>query len=155
MSNSTPSNVMINPQEIKNLVAKARLSRERAFVLRSNHPIGAAVLTRSNNIFDGCNIESIIMGLGSCAEQNAINHAIIHGEHEFKALLTIDETKTYPCGVCLQYLYQFFQIDEQDIEIIAADLSGAYEVASLTSLLPHAYKTRQHLDRLRSFRHSF
>ena len=144
--------VNTNKQDlILKLIAEARLTRERAFVLRSEHPIGAAVLTADGRIFGGCNIESIIMGLGSCAEQNAINHAIINGCYQFRALVTVDTTKTYPCGVCLQYLYQFYQIDTQDLDIIAADLEGNYQASTLIALLPQAYATQQHLNRLQDY----
>lgn len=125
--------------EIKQLIDIATKSRENAFAYRSNHKIGAAVLTIDGEYYGGCNTESNISSLGVCAEMSAIDHAVVHGKYEFKALAVVDNKITYPCGACLQYLTLFSQINKDDIYVIVADMSGKYQVETLENLLPHEY----------------
>jgi len=61
----------------RELVANAEKAVLKAVAIQSGVRVGATVQTR-NGIHDGCNVESVISGLGICAERNAINHAIIH-----------------------------------------------------------------------------
>lgn len=142
---------MMNKAVIEKLFIEARGSRERAFVFRSEHPIGAAVLTKDGAIFGGCNIESIISGMGLCAEQAALNNAIVNGHYQFEALMTVDEQKTFPCGVCLQYLLQFYQIDDKDIIVIASDLEGNWEESTLLTLLPKGYLSKHNQKSLKRY----
>jgi cytidine deaminase len=143
---------MVTEQDLIRLCSEARLFKGRAFSFRSHHAIGAAVLTVSDDIFGGCNIESIISGLGSCAEQNAINHAVIHGQSCFRALATFDTQQNFPCGVCLQYLLQFAQIDDIDTEIVAFDETGSYSKSTLSALLPCGYRTKHNLAALKEYK---
>ncbi len=143
---------MVTETEINNLITIAKMTRENAFVHRSGHKIGAAILTTDGEMFGGCNTESAISSLGICAEMSAIDHAVVHGKYEFKALLVIDKNLTYPCGACLQYLCLFYQINDQNIEIIVADLDGKYEIKKLTELLPHRYLTENNLPEIKSYK---
>src|SRR3989339_85955 len=132
---------MLTEIEIRKMLAVAAETRENAFVPRSGHKIGACVLTTDGNYFGGCNTESVISGLGVCAEISAMDHAVVHGKYEFRALAVVDEGLTYPCGACLQYLYLFYQINNQEIEIVVADTSKNYKIQKLSELLPHHYLT--------------
>lgn len=143
---------MVNDEVIKTLLKKAADVRELAFVPRSEHKIGSCVLTKKGNYYEGCNVENVISGLGTCAERAAIDHAIIHGCYEFQAILTVDEKLIYPCGVCLQYLLQFYQINDLNIDIIIADLNGNLKTSSILELLPHGYLTENSLNKLRTYK---
>lgn len=138
--------------EVKNLVEEATKFREDAFVPRSSHKIGASVLTTDGNYFGGCNIESIITGLGVCAERAAIDHAVVHGKYEIKALAVVDKEQTPPCGACLQYLLMFYQVTGKEIVVVMADTSGNVETSKVIDLLPHGYLTKQNLDKLTSYK---
>lgn len=124
---------MINEKTIREMLACATQAKKNAFVIRSGHKLGACVLTSDGELYSGCNTESIVMGLGLCAEQSAINHAVAHGKYQFRAVAVVDTQPTLPCGVCLQYLMQFFQIDQHDIAIIAASEDGGCEITSQNS----------------------
>jgi cytidine deaminase len=143
---------MVTASEKEELLKTAKAARDNAFVHRSGHAIGAAVLSTDGGYFGGCNTESVISSLGVCAEMSALDHAVVHGKYEFKALLVVDKKLTYPCGSCLQYLALFYQINNQDIEIIVADLDGNVEVSSLTQLLPHRYLTENNLAEISGYR---
>jgi cytidine deaminase len=122
--------------EVEKLIRAARSVRERASVPLSRFRVGAAVLTKSGTIFEGCNTESLIPLLGVCAERNAINHALIHGETDFLAVAVVSDLHAalLPCGACLQYIQEFARQEGRDILIIAEGRSGDRLVTSLEEL---------------------
>ena len=113
-------------KEIKTLLEKAREGLNNAYSPVHNFPVGAAVLTFKNNLYQGCNTESVISGLGVCAERSAIDHAVAHGEYKLKSILIITklENPVKPCGACLQYINEFAQIGKNNIIIYMAGLNG-------------------------------
>lgn len=138
--------------EIDNLLKVAKESRNNAFVPKSGHKIGAAILSTDGDYFGGCNVESNISGLGVCAERSAIDHAVIHGKYRFEAVLVMDEEKTFPCGACLQYLVWFSQTNNRDIKIIVADTNRKYKIFSLSELLPHKYLSKTKISKIKKYK---
>ena len=61
------SNPWPTDKEVEALIKVASETRMNTFCHRSNHKIGASVLTSDGKIFGGCNVESVISGLGTCA----------------------------------------------------------------------------------------
>lgn len=143
---------MVTEEEVKKLIEIAKNIRENAFVPRSDHKIGACILSEDGVYFGGCNTESIISGLGTCAERSAMDHAVSHGKYEFKALATYDDYLAFPCGCCLQYLLQFYQINERDVDVIVADTTGNIQKKSLLELLPHGYLTKHNLEKIKNYK---
>ncbi len=141
----------ITKAEIKELIETAIKTRKFAFTHRSGHNIGASVLTLEGKIYGGCNIESVISGLGTCAERAAIDHAITHGHYDIKAVCTVDKGLTPTCGACLQYILLFSQLADKDITLINADITGDYELTTLNKALPDGYKTRNNLEVIRAY----
>jgi cytidine deaminase len=115
---------MVTEQEITKLIEIASAAKKNAFVPNSDHKKGAAILSSDGSYFGGCNIENNISGLGSCAERVSVDNAITNGKYEYKALLILSDELIVPCGVCLQYLLQFYVITNMDIVIISADMQG-------------------------------
>lgn len=143
---------MLSESETKTLIEEAEKYRENAFVIRSNHKIGASVLTSDGRYFGGCNIESIVSGLGVCAERSAIDHAVTHGSYLIRALAVVDKELVFPCGACLQYLLMFYQVSGEPITIVTADLQGSVKTHNLLDLLPQGYLTKQNLERISSYK---
>ena len=143
---------MIGEEEIKKLRETASTARNNAFVPRSGHKIGASILSIDGKYFGGCNIESNISGLGSCAERVAIDNAVSSGKYEFLALFILDEEITMPCGACLQYLLEFYFITDQDIAIISSDLEGNIKNYSLLELLPKGYLPHSDIEKIKSYK---
>lgn len=143
---------MVSEDEIKKLRETALTARNNAFVPRSGHKIGASILSTDGRYFGGCNIESNISGLGSCAERVAVDNAISNGKYEFNALFVLDDNLTVPCGVCLQYLLEFHIIINEDIIIISGDMQNNTKNYSLLALLPHGYLAQHDVDKIRSYR---
>ena len=142
---------MLSQDEISKLIKTATEYRQKSFLIKSKHKIGASVLTADGEYYGGCLIQSIISGLGQCAERSAVDHAVVHGKYNIKAICVVDTNQTYPCGVCLQYLMQFYQITNTDIDIVVSDVNGAYKITSLIKLLPHGYLTKKNLTSLKKY----
>ena len=70
----------------------------------------AIVETKNGNFYEGVNVENASYGGTICAERNAINNAVSHGEKEFNALyLMTDMTHLcMPCHICKQTILEFF-----------------------------------------------
>ncbi len=123
--------------DAEKLIETALKVKKNASVPLSRFKVGAAVLTDSGNVFEGCNTESLIPVLGVCAERNAINHALIHGECGFLAIAVVSDMHAplLPCGACLQYLQEFARDKGRDILIVSQGQSGDRIVTSLDELL--------------------
>ncbi len=128
----------------RELVANAEKAVLKAVVTQSGVRVGAAVQTR-NGIYEGCNVESVISGLGICAERNAINHAIIRrGQTPILkvAVAWEKDSPIRPCGACLQYIYEFSVAEarSRNPKIIMLSVGSDWvEVSRLRELLPEAY----------------
>lgn len=142
---------MLSTEEITTLIAKSQAIRKNAFSFKSGHSFGACVLTESGEYFEGVNVEGVISSLGVCAEMAAFDHAMIHGKYGFKALCVADDEITFPCGACLQYMTQFAQINDGDIEVIATDMDGNYETKKLSELLPTRFISKSFDEKIKQY----
>ena len=118
------------------LIDAAKKVRERAHAPYSKFPVGAALLTKSGQIFEGCNVENISLRLTMCAEEVAVGSAVAKGEKDFVAIAVVADSKepVMPCGGCRQLLAEF----NPDIEVISATPDGRIQTLSLGELLPRA-----------------
>lgn len=119
------------------LFEAASAAMKNAYVPVNGICVGSSVLSTSGRIFPGCNTQSVISGLGSCAERNAINNAVVSGEYCFTA---IGITSSFlnpisPCGMCLQYMGEFAQVGETDILIIMFGSKAEPKRSSVKKLL--------------------
>lgn len=126
------------------LIDMALKARKKAYVPYSNFAVGAAVLTKDNNMFDGGNIENAAYSPSNCAERTAIFKAVSEGHKEIVAIaiagdyVDIDKPRDYctPCGVCRQVMVEFAN---QEMEIILAKSQDDYKVYKLKELLPLSF----------------
>jgi cytidine deaminase len=92
----------------RTLLQAARDARRNAYAPYSGFKVGAAVRTRDDRIFAGCNVENASLGAGICAERGAAMQAVAkgmrRGQVDAVAVYTTDTKPTPPCGVCLQFL---------------------------------------------------
>jgi len=122
--------------DVEELIKRALKVKANAAAPLSGFRVGSAVLTKTGNIYEGCNTESLIPVLGVCAERNAINHALIHGENSFLAVAVVSDLHTplLPCGACLQYIQEFSRNDDRDVLVIAQGRSGDRIITSVNEL---------------------
>jgi cytidine deaminase len=129
------------------LLHAALKAMQNAYVLWG-FQVGAAVLAEDGQIYEGCNVESWISGLGICAERQAINHALLHGNRKIRevALVMSPDFKgePRPCGVCLQHIFDFAEKPQIKVIMAKADDDKAafstVQVKTLEEMLPFPYR---------------
>ncbi|MBQ0110839.1 MAG: cytidine deaminase, partial [Oscillospiraceae bacterium] len=99
------------------LLNTALTAAQNAYAPYSQFKVGAALLTKSDKVFYGCNIENASYGATNCAERTAFFKAVSEGEHEFCAIaitaINKDGKEVFapPCGVCRQVMAEFCDKD--------------------------------------------
>ncbi len=76
----------------------------------SNMNFACIVETKSGKFYEGVNVENASYGGTICAERNAINNAVSHGENKFRALYLMNNSENiiFPCHICKQAFTEFF-----------------------------------------------
>ena len=120
------------------LISRAIIAREKAYVPYSNFKVGAALITEDNKIYTGCNIENASYGATNCAERTAIFKAVSDGPIKIKAIAIVGDPEDYtaPCGICRQVILEFAS---ENIEIILAKNAKDYVVKTMGEILPGGF----------------
>ena len=109
----------------------------------SGFHVGAALMTGSGALFQGCNVESASYGLTQCAERSALTAAIAAGvkpgDIKSMAIYLPGESPLPPCGACRQVMVELMSPDG-----IVISLCDNPETLSWTvsELLPQAFLGR-------------
>lgn len=133
------------PEDIFNLLIKAKEAALLAYAKYSNFKVGAAVLLNNGTIIKGNNQENAVYPSGLCAERTAVFYA----SSQFPevpitkiAITAINSQNSLkipvpPCGSCRQVLLEYEKKFQQPIEVIMAGETGEiYVVSSVSELLP-------------------
>lgn len=146
--------VWLNRKLKKELVKRAIEVSKNTFNPGSTTKVGAAVLTERKNIYSGCIVDSVISGVGTCAERCAIDNAVANGEYKFVAIAIYFPSNKFiaPCGVCLQYIYEFSQVNNKNIRIIMINKNGKTKTTSIRRLLPKGLGPREMGHSLKKYR---
>ena len=124
----------------KELVAKAVEARNLSYSPYSKFKVGAALLTKDEQVFLGANIENSSYPLCMCGERNALYNAMMHGykKDDFVALALCADTDEpcSPCGACRQVISELFP---RDGVIIMSNLKGDIKETNVDELLPFAF----------------
>lgn len=125
------------------LIEHAIAAKENAYVPYSHFRVGAALLTKSGKIYQGCNIENAAYTPTNCAERTAFFKAISEGEREFEAIVVNGDADDYlfPCGVCRQVMAEF--CDADTFKIIVANTVDDYKVFTLRELMPGIFNAEE------------
>ena len=130
----------MNQSELLNI---AKNASKNAIVPISNYQVGAALLAKSGTVYIGVNVEDkAIPAMSVCAERNAIQNAISHGDTEFLAIAVVGKMKDKdafdatltPCGMCRQYMIDMCK----NIDIICY-IDGAEKIVKPRDLLAFTY----------------
>ncbi|NLM17606.1 MAG: cytidine deaminase [Candidatus Riflebacteria bacterium] len=119
------------------LIQQAIEASKKAYAPYSNFHVGAAVLTSSGKVFQGCNVENSSYGLCNCAERTALFSAVAAGEREFKKLFVyVDrEEFTSPCGACRQVMIEL----APDMEVYLVNNKKQTKKTTSRELMPWAF----------------
>jgi len=129
------------------LLDAAEESMKTAYNPYSNFSVGSAILTQTDIIITGSNVENAAYGSTLCAERAALLRANAMGHRVFKAVAIIAkgpdfDTKevTGPCGSCRQMLYESSQVSEKDLDVIMSTTKkDKIVLSSIKKLLPLAF----------------
>jgi cytidine deaminase len=129
---------------LKRLTIAAVDASNNAFHPITPKGVGAAVLTTEDEIFQGCNVQTTISGLGVCAEQCAIYHAVANGKYDYKAVAVYFPSEKFikPCGMCLQLINEFSQVINKDIIIVMINNKNKFKFTSVNKELKDGYGPR-------------
>ncbi len=125
---------------IEKLIDTAIEQLKFSYTPYSNFKVGAALLTRSGEIYTGCNIENASYTPTNCAERTAFFKAVSEGVREFRAICIVGGKDgklteyTAPCGVCRQVMMEF--CNPKTFQIILAVDKERYEIYTLEELMP-------------------
>ena len=136
----------MNQPDFTALIEAARTAGTLAYAPYSHFPVGAAVLTASGRIFQGCNLENAAYPLTMCAERVALFSAYAAGERTIVALAIMTPTATFasPCGACRQVMVEL----APQSQVILLNRAGEQQRTTPHALLPHGFGPAQ-LDEAR------
>ncbi|MCT2537344.1 cytidine deaminase [Aquibacillus koreensis] len=122
------------------LMLRAKKAREKAYVPYSKFQVGAALLTKSGKVYEGCNIENAAYPVSLCAERVAIFKAISDGETAFDQLAVVADTErpVPPCGSCRQVMSEFF---DKGMLIHTGNLKDDRKTITMEELLPFSFNS--------------
>ncbi len=123
---------------VENLIAEAKIARDKAYVPYSNFKVGAAILTDDGKIIHGCNIENAAYSMCNCAERTALFKAYSDGIKNFRAMAVVADTNrpVSPCGACRQVISE---LAPKDMKIYLTNLQGDVQELTVEALLPGAF----------------
>lgn len=132
----------VSPEVLDRLVQEAKAVRDNAYAPFSHYQVGAALMTRSGNVYRGCNVENSTFGATICAERGAIMQMVASGETEPVACAVVTRDGGSPCGICRQVLAEF----AIDMPVVLVSLDSPEgetgKVVHLTDLLPLAFRLK-------------
>lgn len=128
---------------VKDLIEKAVEAMGYAYTPYSHFRVGAALLAKNGQIYQGCNIENAAYTPCNCAERTAIFKAVSEGVKDFEAICIVGGKEgiltelTAPCGVCRQVMMEFCH--PKEFQIILATDEQNYRIYTLEELLPMGF----------------
>lgn len=136
MKPNTPPPPSLDPELEAKLVDAAWKARERSYAPYSGFHVGAALLTKSGEIFTGVNVECASFFNTICAERTAACTAVAAGHREFIAVAVVAEAPepASPCGGCRQFLAEF----NHDLIVLYANQKGVIRT-HMRALLPELF----------------
>ncbi|MDX8363632.1 cytidine deaminase [Cytobacillus sp. IB215665] len=123
------------------LIQEAKKARERAYAPYSKFKVGAALLTKDDKVYHGCNIENAAYSMCNCAERTALFKAYSDGNKEYKALVVVADTErpVPPCGACRQVISE---LCNPDMEVVLTNLNGDVQETTVQDLLPGGFSPK-------------
>lgn len=137
--------------EYQKLLKAAINNLDKSYAPYSKFNASAAVLISDGGIITGNNIENAAWA-SVCAERAAILTANTNGKRDIIAIAvtgiirdangktTAVPEPVAPCGTCRQFIFEFAQISNHDIDVIMSNTDGSKVVIkTINELLPMAY----------------
>lgn len=126
------------------LLIEAAKEKIKALYKDGKHHVGAAVRTKSGNVYAAVHLEAYIGRVSVCAEAIALGKAISEGDNEFETIVAVrhpdpnqkeqDIEVVSPCGICRELISDY----GSDTNVILIS-DGNYIKTSVSDLLPSKY----------------
>jgi len=120
---------------IKHLKPAAMSACANAHAPYSRFPVGAALITDSDAVHAGCNVENASFGLTLCAERNALAQAVAQGVRPGHAramlIYTPGDVVHSPCGACRQVMHELLNENAVVISCCDTDESRTWAMQNL------------------------
>jgi cytidine deaminase len=121
----------------RELYRTAQQMVQYAYAPYSRFKVGAALLTKSGEVFTGVNVENSSFGATICAERTAFVKAVSEGFREFDAIAVVSsDGEVFPCGICRQFMFEF----GDDLKIITGEDEEHLKIKEITELLPEGFR---------------
>lgn len=130
------------------LIRLAKEAMQQAYAPYSGFKVGAALLTTSGKVYQGCNIENAAYSPSNCAERTAFFKAVYAGERDFAAIAVVGGKNGLvgdifpPCGVCRQVMQEFCG---PDFLIHMGRSDDSYVTMRLEELLPYGFNAEKYM----------
>jgi cytidine deaminase len=130
----------VDPKDIELIKTAKQMIRAR--YKEGKHHVGAAVRTKSGNVYAAVNLEAYIGRVAVCAEAIALGKAISEGEDEFETIVAVlqDEAGEVrivsPCGICRELISDY----GEQIHVLLPEGPKEYSKTCILGLLPAKYK---------------
>lgn len=127
------------------LLCKAIAARANAYAPYSNFLVGCAIMTGTNKIFTGCNVECADYD-GTHAEEAALAAMVVAGERNPHLLIVVGGlgdteqlSSAPPCGKCRQKIYEFASLNGVEVMLVEPVDDDGYRLIQISKLLPRAF----------------
>lgn len=121
----------------RELYRTAQQMVQYAYAPYSRFKVGAALMTKSGEVFTGVNVENSSFGATICAERTAFVKAVSEGFREFDAIAVVSsDGEVFPCGICRQFMFEF----GDDLKIITGEDEEHLKITEITELLPEGFR---------------
>lgn len=121
----------------RELYRTAQQMVQYAYAPYSRFKVGAALLTKTGEVFTGINVENSSFGATICAERTAFVKAVSEGHREFDAIAVVSsDGEVLPCGICRQFMFEF----GDDLKIITGEDEDHLKITEITELLPGGFR---------------
>ncbi|MCC7339427.1 MAG: cytidine deaminase [Pirellulaceae bacterium] len=112
--------------------------QRRAYAPYSNFPVGAAIRTKSGEVYTGCNVENASYGLTICAERAALCAMVAGGQREIESVAIASLGGVAPCGACRQALSEFGL--DYSVLLLDSQTQTLRQRWTMQELLPGAFR---------------
>lgn len=111
---------------------------QHAYAPYSQFKVGAALRSKSGEVFAGCNVENAAYPQGWCAEASALAAMVVAGQRELTEIAIVADSLELvtPCGGCRQKLREFAR---PELLIHLCNLQEIRQSCTLAELLPLAF----------------
>ena len=101
------------------------------------HHIGAALRTKSGQVFSAVHLEATVGRIAVCAEAVTIGMAAAAGDTEIEMIVAVNRVGKIvsPCGMCRELIADY----APDARVVVLGETGPMLVA-ISDLLPHKYQ---------------